>query len=212
MVTMQRRDLLWLMSLSWLYGPALLDRPVAAHREESGRASGASRQSVQIPAPTFTLADQEGQPFAFQSWRGRVVLVTFGFTTCPDVCPLLAANLAAIRQELSEADLTRTGLLFVTTNPEHDSPTVLRAYGAQLGADFSTWKFLTGSVQELGPVWRGFGVVVQERGPGQVDHTTLTTLVDREGIRRVNYYGTRWRPETVMDDLVAWARRMPKRP
>ncbi|MGH8069325.1 MAG: SCO family protein [Candidatus Entotheonellia bacterium] len=209
---MRRRECLWLIGLGWLYGPALLTRPAAAHRAESGRTSAAGRQSVQSPVPTFTLTDQEGQPFAFQSWRGRVVLVTFGFTTCSDVCPLLAANLALIQQQLEEAGRTHTRLLFITTDPEHDSPGVLRAYGTQLGADFSTWKFLTGSVQELGRVWRGFGVFVKKLGPGEVDHTTLTTLVDTEGIRRVNYYGTRWRPETVMDDLVAWARRMPTKP
>jgi protein SCO1 len=77
---------------------------------------------------------------------------------------------------------------------------------------FMSWKFLTGSAQELGRVWRGFEVSVKKLGPGEVDHTTLTTLVDGDGIRRVNYYGTRWRPETVMNDLVAWARRMPTRP
>jgi protein SCO1 len=132
--------------------------------------------------------------------------VTFGFTTCRDVCPLLAANLALIQKQLEEADRTRTGLLFITTDPEHDSPTALRAYGTQLGADFSTWKFLTGSAQELGRVWRGFGVSVKKLGPGEVDHTTLTTLVDGDGIRRVNYYGTRWRPEPVMLDLLALAR------
>ncbi len=209
---MRRRDLLWLMSLSWLYGAALLTPPAAAHRAASSRTAGAGRQVVQVPAPTFTLTDQDGAPFVFQSWRGCALLVTFGFTTCQDVCPLLAAHLALIQRQLEAADQTRTGLLFITTDPERDSPGVLRAYGAQFGADFSTWKFLTGSAQQLGPVWRGFGVSVQKLGTGQVDHTTLTTIIDREGIRRVNYYGTQWHPETVMDDLVAWARGVPKRP
>jgi protein SCO1 len=209
---MRRRELLWLMSLGWLYSPGLLIRPAAAHREGSNPTSAAGRQTVRIPAPTFTLTDQDGNPFVFQSWRRRAVLVTFGFTTCQDVCPILAANLAFIQQHLEEADQTSTGLLFITTDPEHDSPAVLRAYGAQLGADFSTWKFLTGSAQALGPVWRSFGVPVKRLGAGQVDHTTLTTIVDREGIRRVNYYGTRWSSETVMNDLVAWAHRGSSRP
>jgi protein SCO1/2 len=205
---MRRRELLRLMSLSWLSGLALFIRPTEGHKEQPGR-NEAGRQTVQIPAPTFTLMDQEGQPFVFQSWRGRTVLVTFGFTTCQDVCPILAANVAGIQRELTEADRTRIRLLFITTDPGHDRPEALRAYGAQFGADFSTWTFLTGSPEELRPVWKGFGVSVQKRGPGQVDHTTLTTIVDNEGIRRVNYYGTRWRPETVTDDLVAWARSLP---
>jgi protein SCO1/2 len=209
---MRRRDLLWLTGLGWLAGPVLLIRPAPAHREESGRAATAGRQVVQAPAPTFTLTDQDGAPFIFQSWRGRAVLVTFGFTTCQDVCPLLAAHLAFIQRQLEAADQTRTGLLFITTDPERDSPGVLQAYGAQFGADFSTWKFLTGSARQLGSVWRGFGVSVKKLGEGQADHTTLTTIVDPKGIRRVNYYGAQWRPETVMTDLVAWARGGPTRP
>ena len=203
---MRRRDLLWLFSMSWLFGLDLFSHPAPARQEGSARARAAGRQLVRIPAPTFTLTDQEGFPFASYSWRGRVVVVTFGYTMCPDVCPLLAANLAVIQQGLPEAERLRSGFLFISTDPEHDSPAVLREYGMRLGIDFATWKFLTGSVAELRPVWRGFGVSVQQLRPGQVDHTTLTTIVDREGIRRVNYYGTRWVPQTLMDDLVALVR------
>ena len=106
---MRRRDLLWLMSLGWLYSPGLLIRPAAAHREGSNPTSAAGRQTVRIPAPTFTLTDQDGDPFVFQSWRGRAVLVTFGFTTCQDVCPILAANLAFIQQHLSRLPQSTPG-------------------------------------------------------------------------------------------------------
>lgn len=209
---MQRRELLWLMGAGWLSGLAFALHPADAHKEGSPSPPVAGRQVVRMPAPTFTLVDQEDYPFAFRSWRGRALLVTFGFTTCRDVCPVLAANVVIIQRELPEVDRWRTGLLFITTDPEHDSPAVLRAYGTKLGADFSTWKFLTGSIEELEPVWRGFGVSVRKRGPGQVDHTMLATLVDPEGVRRVNYYGTRWHPQTVLGDLVAWVRGAPTRP
>jgi protein SCO1/2 len=97
-------------------------------------------------------------------------------------------------------------MLFITTDPAHDTPAVLRAYGTSLQADFSSWKFLTGKAEDLRQVWQGFGVVVQEFPSGQVDHTTLTTIIDRQGMRRVNYYGTRWHADTVRRDLVALAR------
>jgi protein SCO1 len=132
-------------------------------------------------------------------------VVTFGFTSCSDVCPLLAANLTVIQTGLANEDRARTGFLFITTDPEYDRAAVLREYGIKLGADFSNWKFLTSDLEALRPVWGGFGVSVRKLGPGHVDHTTLTTVVDREGIRRVNYYGTRWRRETVMGDILAWA-------
>lgn len=203
---MRRRELLWLMGVGWLHALVGFIRPTEAHQDEGRPQAAPGRQVVQIPALTFTLTDQDGRPFALQSWRGRVIVVTFGYTMCPDVCPLLAAHLVVIQQELPEVDRNSPGLLFITTDPEHDRPVILRAYGTRLGADFTTWKFLTGSVKELRPVWRGFGVAVKRLDPGQVDHTALTTIIDREGIRRVNYYGTRWHSQVVMQDMVAWAR------
>jgi protein SCO1/2 len=202
---MRRRDVLRCLGLGWISGLALGIRTAAAHQEPSHRTPARGRRVVQIPAPTFTLTDQDGQPFAFQAWRGRVVGVTFGYTRCPDVCPLLAAHFALIQQELPEAERARTGLLFITTDPERDTPAVLREYGSRVGADFATWKFLTGAMSEVGPVWRGFGVSVKKFGPARVDHTTLTTLVDGAGLRRVDYYGTRWEPHTLMRDLVTLA-------
>jgi protein SCO1/2 len=202
---MHRRTFLAIVGAACLASPALCLRPAQAHRDDAEPSPAFGRQIVHIPAPTFTLTDQDGQAFALQSWRGRAIAVTFGYTMCPDVCPLLAANLALIQQELSEAERARTGLLFITTDPERDTPAVLRAYGVKLGADFATWKFLTGDVAALRPVWRGFGVSVKQLGPAKVDHTTLTTLVDRQGLRRVNYYGTRWDPPTLLRDLRALA-------
>jgi protein SCO1/2 len=206
---MRRRDMLLLLGAGWAGGLALLVRPVAAHKEGSALTPAAGRQAVRIPAPDFTLTDQEGRSFALRSWRGRAVLVTFGFTGCVDACPVLAANLAVIQRKLPEAERTRTGFLLITTDPDHDRPAVLREYGARLGADLSTWKFLTGGVEELAPAWKAFGIAVKKRGPGQVDHTALATIVDREGIRRVNYYGTRWHPQSVMRELLSWARSAP---
>jgi protein SCO1/2 len=208
---MRRRQFLWLLNAGWLGGLVVSRGAADAHKEDSLLKGRTGRQAVKISTPDFTLTDQDGQPFSLRDWRGRVVIVTFGFTTCVDVCPLLAANLAVIQRELPEAARPRTGLLLITSDPEYDTPAILRQYGERFGADFETWKFLTGTVEELEWVWKGFGVAVKKRGPGQVDHTTLTTIVDPEGIRRVNYFGTRWSPQTLMSDLVAWARRMPMR-
>lgn len=202
---MRRRDVLRYLGLGWFAGLVLSSRTAPAHQGSSHRTPTGGRQVIQIPAPTFTLTDQDGQPFAFESWRGRAVGVTFGYTTCPDVCPLLAASFALIQGELPEAERTRTGLLFITADPEHDTPAILHEYGSRLGADFATWKFLTGALAEMGPVWRGFGVSVKKFGPARVDHTLLTTLTDQDGLRRVNYYGTRWDPHTLLRDLVTLA-------
>jgi protein SCO1/2 len=203
---MQRREFLRLVGLSAVGELGLFMSLATAHREDAQVTQPAGRQVIQQPAPTFALTDQDGSLFSSLSWHGRAVLVTFGYTACPDICPLLTANLALIQQELPEAARPHTGMLFITTDPKHDTPAALRAYGAGLRADFSSWKFLTGKAEDLRRVWQGFGVVVQELASGQVDHTMLTTIIDRQGLRRINYYGTRWHPDTVRGNLVALAR------
>jgi protein SCO1/2 len=202
---MRRREFLYTMGLSLLAKPALFRPPAQAHSDDADRSPRSGRQSVRVPAPTFTLMDQDGQAFAFEAWRGRAVVVTFGYTSCPDVCPLLTAQLARVQQELPEAGQAHTGWLFITTDPERDTPAVLREYGARLSADFSIWRFLTGQAAQVRPIWKGFGVSVKKFGTGQVDHTVLTTLVDSQGLRRVNYYGTRWEPRTLWRDVIMLA-------
>jgi protein SCO1/2 len=204
---MQRRDFLRFVGLGCLSSMMPRIRPGHAHQDDADRAPTAGRQLVRRPAPTFTLTAQDEQPFAFRSWRERAVAITFGYTSCPDVCPLLVANFTLIQQQLPETVQAHTGFLFITTDPEHDTPAVLWEYGARLGADFATWKFLTGDLAAIKSVCRGFGVSVKKFGPAQVDHTTLTTLVDQGGLRRINYYGTRWEPRTLQRDLMALVQR-----
>lgn len=159
------------------------------------------RQEVQTTVPDFTLIDQEKNRFRFSSTRGKLVLVTFIFTTCPDVCPLFTAKFATIQRELQEKKRDDYVLLSITTDPERDAPAALKAYAEQYRADFSHWSFLTGSRGELAKVWRAFGVNVRRSAGGQIQHTALTTLIDHQGIRRVNYWGDKWLETEVLKDV-----------
>lgn len=149
----------------------------------------------------FNLSDQDSKPFKFTSTRGKLVLVTFIFTTCPDVCPLLTAKLAAIQRTLEENKFRDYFLLSITTDPERDTATALKQYASHFKADFHNWSFLTGSRQEVAKVWKLFGVNVTKNESGQVQHTSLTTLVDHHGIRRVDYYGDKWQEKEVLKDI-----------
>ncbi len=159
------------------------------------------RQEVHAPLADFTLVDQEEKRFRFSSTRGKFVLVTFVFTTCPDICPLFTAKFSVIQRKLQEKNLGDYWLLTVTTDPERDSPAVLKAYAKQYRADLSYWSFLTGSKGELAKVWKAFGVNVKKHGSGQIQHTGLTALIDRHGIRRVNYWGDKWLETDVLKDI-----------
>src|SRR6185295_18351827 len=76
------------------------------------------RRVVKTAVPDFKLTDQDGKPFRFADSRGKLVLITFIFTTCPDVCPLLTAKFAAIQRALDEQNVRAYRLLSITTDPE----------------------------------------------------------------------------------------------
>lgn len=163
------------------------------------------RRIVNTAAPDFKLTDQDGKPFHFASARGKLVVVTFVFTTCPDVCPLFTANFAGIQRSLDEKKVNDYLLLTITTDPERDSAAALKDYAVRFKADLRHWSFLTGTRAELSKVWKAFGVHVTKTDSGQVQHTSFTTLVDRQGKRRVDYYGDKWQEKEILKDI-QWLR------
>jgi len=168
------------------------------------------RRVVNTSVPDFKLTDQDGKPFQFESARGKVVLITFVFTTCPDVCPLFTANFAGIQRSLVEKKVNDYLLLTITTDPERDSAAVLKDYAGRFKADLNRWSFLTGRRAELSKVWKAFGVNVTKTDSGQVQHTSFTTLVDRQGKRRVDYYGDKWQEKEILKDI-QWLRAQPSK-
>ncbi len=159
------------------------------------------RRLVKKRVTDFTLLDQNGSPFRFTNKRGNLVLATFIFTSCPDVCPFLTAKFAAIQRTLQSNKFKDYWLLSITTDPERDNAAILKEYAERFKADFSRWAFLTGTRDDLTKAWKIFGVNVTKTDSGQVFHTALTTLTDRQGYRRVDYYGDKWLEKEVLKDI-----------
>ena len=159
------------------------------------------RRAVVVPINEFALVDQNSREFQFSKLTGRVVVVAFAYTTCPDVCPLITAALRQVQNGLTPDEHKKVFLLTITTDPEIDSPKVLAGYGKRYGADFANWSFLTGDQAELQKVWRNFGVGVKRKGRGLVDHTPLTAVVDRQGKMRVAYVGPSPDAKVVLRDV-----------
>ena len=169
---------------------------------------GAPREVLPTPttpnkkAPEFALINQEGNRFESTKLHGKVVVLNFIFTTCTDVCPLFTANLAQLQRTLKN-DTGNVFFVSITTDPEVDSPKVLKSYGQRYGADFQNWTFLTGSEAQLQQVWKGFDVRVIKKGRGLVQHTSLTTVIDRQGTRRFNFFGEKWPFNDLLRDTSA---------
>jgi protein SCO1/2 len=146
----------------------------AAHGEEQ-------RLPTIGAAPDFALTSQDGAEVTLESLRGKVVAVAFIYASCPDVCPMLTDKMARVQDDLDADFGTKVAFVSITTDPEHDTPEVLKDYAEAFDADLAGWNFLTGELAEVLDVAHRYGVAVVKAADGQVDHTLLTTDAHRPG-------------------------------
>jgi protein SCO1/2 len=151
-------------------------------------------------APELALRDQHGRPVRLSQQRGRLVLVTFLYTHCPDVCPLIASNLNTALRALGP-QRARVRVLAVSVDPKGDTPEAVRAYARRMHL-LPQFLYLTGTSAQLTRVWSAYNILAVARKPDLVDHVAYTLLVDRNGKRRV-LYDSRVRAQQVVHDLRA---------
>ncbi|MFO1245558.1 MAG: SCO family protein [Ramlibacter sp.] len=143
-------------------------------------------------ARDFALTDHNGQPRSIKDFAGKVVVVFFGFTQCPDVCPTAMAELAEVRRTLGK-DGERVQGLFITVDPERDTPEVLKAYMTNFDPSFLA---LRGTPEQLATVAKDFKVYykkVEGKTPTSysMDHSAGSFVYDTQGrIRLYTRYGT----------------------
>ena len=159
------------------------------------------RQRIEGRAPELVLINQSGQPLTLLEFRGKVVLLTFTYSTCAEVCPLITAAMVTLQQRLTAAERQQVFFLSVTAQPDVDTPAVLHAYAHHLGVDLASWAFVTGSPQAVQAVWQAFGLTVKPRAKGIVDHPAWTFLIDREGMVQYRYLGSLLEVETILEDM-----------
>jgi protein SCO1/2 len=137
-------------------------------------------------APDFTLPGSNGQPVTLSSFRGKVVILEFGYTSCADVCPVSLASLTAARKKMGALgkDLQ---VLFVTVDPERDSLKILNAYLAPFDPSFIG---VGGSVQPLARMRQNYGITATRKPVGDsktdytIGHSSYLYFIDRKGALR----------------------------
>jgi protein SCO1 len=149
------------------------------------------------------LTSQDGTPVALADFRDKVVAVTFIYTSCMDTCPVLTALMAYVQDKLGPDFGKRIAFVSITVDPERDTPEVLKRYAETFGANLKGWAFLTGAPDAIRGVIRRYGVFAAKNADGQVDHTFLTSIVDRNGMLRVQYLGVRFDPDEFRRDLLS---------
>ncbi|WP_421954371.1 SCO family protein [Polaromonas sp.] len=142
-------------------------------------------------AKDFSLTDQNGQLRSVKDFAGKVVVVFFGFTQCPDVCPTSMAELASIKKELG-ADGDKLQAVFITVDPERDTPELLKAY---MGNFDPTFLALRPTMEQLPQVAKDFKIYykkVEGKTPGSysMDHSAGSYVYDTKGrVRLYSRYG-----------------------
>ena len=133
-------------------------------------------------ARKLELTDADGKPRSLADWRGKVIVVFFGYTQCPDVCPTTMAELAQIRTQLG-ADGDRLETVFVTIDPERDTPEVLKAYVANFGPNVVA---LRGNAEQTAAAAKEFKVFYAKvpgktTGSYTMDHSAASFVFDPAG-------------------------------
>lgn len=140
-------------------------------------------------APGFTLADDRGQSFSLGSLQGKVVLLYFGYTHCPDICPLTLGNLARARRALGP-DGSQVQVVFVTTDPDRDSARVLQDYLGKFDTSFVGIRGEWGQVSSLLETY--YASASKHDGASSpanysMDHTSYIYAIDRNQKWRAIY-------------------------
>ena len=160
----------------------------------------ASDVSTQYAQADFHLNDAAGKQVSLADYRGKVVALFFGYTHCPQVCPTTLADLAQVMRELGK-DADKVQVLFVTLDPERDTPELLAQFPP---AFYPTFKGLYGDSAATAQAAQAFGVIYQKQpnkdGGYELDHSAGTYLIAPGGKPvLLSPYGQR--PESLVHDI-----------
>ena len=162
-------------------------------------------------APSFVLTDHNGNKASLEDYRDKLVLLSWGFTKCPDICPLTLSTLRKVMKNLG-ARGNEIQVLFITVDPERDTPERLKSYVPYFHEDFIG---LTGTRDEIDRVVEDYGAFyfIHSDAYGrsehdtwesyQLTHTTNISLIDRKGRMLLYYPYNKWDPDGMSRDIMA---------
>ncbi len=156
------------------------------------------------PAPEFNLPDQTGSAVSLAAFRGKVVVLTFLYTHCPDECPLIASKLRVTSDALGET-MKQTAFVAVSVDPANDTPLAVAQFVQQHQLE-GTLRYLGGTVEQLQPVWSAYSVYVAPSPTNatflSVSHSTRVIVIDPAGNQRANF-GSDFDPADLAFDVRA---------
>ena len=167
----------------------------------------------------FSLMNFDGNMTNLSDYEGQVLIVSFVYSRCPDVCPIVSANLRWVAEQLPDDYWTNFSIIAITVDPWWDTSSVLADYAMRQAID---WPHLTGEVEAMQPIWESFHVGLQtylntsateensteeNQTSGRhhpdylVDHSTATIIIDKNHQQRVRWNDMDWEPTLFIEDL-----------
>jgi protein SCO1/2 len=158
-------------------------------------------------APPLALRNYLGQPVNIDSYRGKAVLVTFIYTHCPDVCPLITSNLRVAQNLMGAAKASKSEIIAVSVDPRGDTPKAIAAFLAHHEMT-GRMQYLVGSTSELARVWKAWGVGSERdaQQPQFINHSGLIYGVTGSG-KRLTIYAASFQPSDIAHDVPLLAAR-----
>lgn len=132
-------------------------------------------------APKFSFINQHGENINNDTYKGKIYVVDFFFTTCPSICPVMTQNMTQIQNAFPDNSI---GIASFSINPEHDTPEILLQYAQKHGATSPNWHFLTGNSDEILALSNnGFNIYASANTmeEGGFEHSGLFALIDQNG-------------------------------
>jgi len=160
-------------------------------------------QPIDKEAPQFALQDADGRSVSLNEFRGKVVVLHFIYTHCPDVCPLHLDRIAEIQAMVNQSPMKdQVQFITITTDPSRDRHGVLTDYGRVHGADPVNWVFLTTKPDQPEDATRKlaqqYGHKFTKTEDGHQVHGIVTHVIDKRGQRRANFHGLRFEPTNLV--------------
>ena len=176
-------------------------------KASTGKFESAGELTPVRAAPALALHNYLGQPVNLASYKGKAVLVTFLYTHCPDVCPLIASNLRVALNLMGPAVAAKTAVIAVSVDPRGDTS---KAVGTFLARHQMTGRmqYLVGSAHELGKVWEVWGVGSERDAeqPQFINHSGLIYGITASG-KRLTVYAANFEPKAIAHDVPLLAAR-----
>lgn len=148
-----------------------------------------NRIDADEPAPPFTLTDQNGKRVSLKDFRGTTLLVSFIYTECKDICPVLPQIVGRADQWLSAEEKKRIRFVGISLDPNRDKPEKLRGFMKQHNLSPERWTLLTGSLKEATQAANDYGIVAKPDINGEIVHNAVYILIDPQGNLRTEFHG-----------------------